>query len=212
MTIFETNQSPGTTLYGTSLFCALQNGVGDAYCQLFYKYRYPLRGYFFARGFLESDVEDLVQTVFVRLFKSRTKLNPSSGTVQSFLFGIAKNIALEARKEARETFLTKALFAKAKQIFSGCHCNKDLYLNELLNDIESCVKKLPQRQRDVFTLVHWEGFPPGLAAAELGINVETLMRTDRRALQRLRKQIRSKRSSDPEIRRYLIKVVNEIKL
>lgn len=211
MTIFEAKQSSGTVLYGAGLVAALQNGDSDAYRQLFYEYRYPLRGFFSARGFLEADIEDLVQTVFVRLFKSRNKLNPSIGTIQSFLFGIAKKIALEANKESRETFLKMALIAKAKKIFSECNYNTDIYLNELMKHIESCVQKLPKRQRDVFTLVHWEGFPPGLAADELGINVKTLMRTERRAIRRLRKQIQDKGPGESEIHQYLMEMVTDIK-
>lgn len=191
---FETGEGNDSCIAHVADVTALRKGDQKAYFQVCKSYRYVLRTYFASRGFCCSELDDLVQRVFIRLFKVRRKLDHTKGTIHSYVFGIARKILLEAKYEKKRASIRRLMLVQnLKDMDLNNGIDGVIEANELRENIEQQIKELPSRQREVITLVHLHALTSSAAAKKLGISVETLLRTERRALRRIKKQIQQKK-------------------
>lgn len=116
------------------------------------QYRTPLRRFFASRTDNPSDVDDLVQKVFVRMIQ-RTESEPIE-RVQQYLFQVAASVLYDERKRAKLRFerdhvsYDEAEHAVAEEgtpehILAG---------QELAARIACALRQLPSRTRDVYFL------------------------------------------------------------
>ncbi len=168
----------------------LHDGNEDAYTELFRRYRDPLLRYFFGHGCSRPDAEDLIQEVFVCLFKVRRKLNPGKGNIQSFLLGITKKVLL---KKAVSQRMAKSIIFVATEVLEkiqiGNFTASEVAARELMDDIRREAGKLSRMQQRVFTLLYLRGISEEKAAKRLRISLENLRRTERLALRKLKKHL-----------------------
>src|SRR5579862_8843354 len=67
----------------------------EMFGMVFQQHRYPLRGFLRQyTGTIEA-AEDLVQETFLQLWRRPTGFDPQRGTLKQYLFGIARNLALQ---------------------------------------------------------------------------------------------------------------------
>jgi len=72
------------------------SGDPVAFGALVSRYQYSLFGYLGRMGFGQSVCEDLAQEAFLRAWKNREKYNADKASVSTWLFTIARNLALTA--------------------------------------------------------------------------------------------------------------------
>ncbi|MBI2519551.1 MAG: sigma-70 family RNA polymerase sigma factor [Bdellovibrio sp.] len=77
-------------------------GNRNAFKLLVIRYQRPLFSFFRKFRFPPQKIEELVQDVFLKVFKSLPTFDSSKGTFSSWAFSIAKNIALNELKRKGE--------------------------------------------------------------------------------------------------------------
>lgn len=150
--------------------------------------KYATRIYKFS-FFLLKDTgmsEDVVQEVFVKLWDSRIKLNPS-GNLWTYLYVLAKRLSLNKLRtySKTETMMDHLWNTISQQ--SDCSHEK-LVAKELSKHLAGVLQELPDRQRQVFTLSRFEGFSHQEIAQQLDISPNTVKNHMIQALKIIRKQ------------------------
>ena len=100
------------------LMLAFQGGSGEAFTELFQRYRDRIYGFFRRRLQHPSRAEELAQETFVAILKAVERYEPRA-LFRTYLYGIALNLlAAERRKSGREVAKAKA----ANPLGRRLHC------------------------------------------------------------------------------------------
>jgi RNA polymerase sigma-70 factor (family 1) len=153
------------------LIIALKNGDASAFDEVFRNYGKRL--YHFALGYLKSsaDAEEIVQEVFMKIWRNRATLDPDL-SFSAYVFKIAyRDIALQLRRIMRRQAYCHETLENFHPSAENLDERTDYHL--LIERIERLVGKLPERQREVFTLHKIEGLPVAEVALKLGIAAKT---------------------------------------
>ncbi len=154
----------------SELVKALSQGEIKAFNDLFKIY--GNRIFRFALGYLksESDAEELVQDVFLKIWEKRRDLNENL-SFKSYIFTISFNII-------RKHFVRKALSAKyfEHQIIDDLNFDtiQNIDYQSTKKLIDTLIDQLPPRRKEVFIKSRLEGFTVKEIADELGTSPKTV--------------------------------------
>jgi len=150
--------------------------------QLFDAYRVRLLGYVTAFGINGHDSEEIVQEVFLALFR-HLSMGKSRGNLRSWLFRVAHNLALKQRQADR-----RCSFGPWQDV--EAHCDPALNPEELAVSaqrqrlLSSVVSALPEQDRMCLYL-RAEGFRYREIANVLGISLGSISISLARTMARL---------------------------
>ncbi len=173
------------------IFSEIVIGNEDAFKKLYTIYFSRLND--FAKKVTRDDEisQDIVQEVFVKIWEKRSELkgvNP-----EAFLFRLVRNRCIDYIKHLRvvnnrmEEVRTKSKYEELYRIdFIG---NEPYILieQELRDKIESVIRTLPDRCREVFILSRMQGLKNREIAEKLNINIKNVERHLSRAFEAFRK-------------------------
>jgi RNA polymerase sigma-70 factor (ECF subfamily) len=136
-----------------------------------------------------AEAEDLVQDVFLGLWRRRTEL-PAEDAVRPYLYRAAHNRALNVVRNRRvaEAAAERELI-EAQMEAQTAAAAADLEADELARLVESAIARLPERCRMVFLLSRENGLSYAEIAGTLGISVKTVETQMGRALKFLRAEL-----------------------
>jgi RNA polymerase sigma-70 factor, ECF subfamily len=140
--------------------------------------------------------EEILQEVFLRAWQHAHAFDDSRGTVRSWLYGIAHNLALnELRRRRRRPQLQSRLASAdpdgddhAGSVAAGSDPAVDAWCAVRDAELAHALDQLPPGQRAVL-LLYGEGFSQSEIAAKLGEPLGTIKSRMRRALGRLRETL-----------------------
>jgi len=165
---------------------------GDAFEALFHAYYARLCD--FVQSYVRSPdlAEELVQTVFLRVWEHRATWEPTTG-VRAYLFAACRNQALGAVKHERVVALV-ARRAICEDIALGIAAppmgpDDALQATELTAVLREAVNRLPERRRIVVILRWQQQMSYAEIARVLGISVKTVEVQLGRALASFRRQL-----------------------
>jgi RNA polymerase sigma-70 factor (ECF subfamily) len=162
------------------LILEFQRGSGEAFDELFARYREPIYGFFRRRLSDPQRAEDLTQETFLAVIRSANRYEPRS-LVRTYLYGIAlKLVAAERRKAAR----TKTGTAGEPSI----HPNSDASLW-----IREALQKLDAAEREILMLREYEQLSYNEIAALLRLPLNTVRTRLFRARLTLKEQLHATR-------------------
>jgi len=173
---------------------AVRVRLGDesAFESLFEAYYPPLCD--FVHSYLRSaeSAEEVVQTVFLRIWEQRATWEPTTG-VRAYLFAACRNQALGILKHERVVVRT-ATRATREELALGMGRgapapDAELHAAELAKALRAAVHALPERRRMVVVLRWQHQMSYAEIASVLGISVKTVEVQMGRALASLRKQL-----------------------
>ena len=148
----------------------------------------------FAQSYLHSaeSAEEVVQTVFLRIWEQRATWEPTTG-VRAYLFAACRNQALGILKHERVVVRTAAR-ATHEDLALGVGSptpapDAELHAAELATAVREAVHALPERRRMVVVLRWQHQMSHTEIANVLGISVKTVEVQMGRALASLRKQL-----------------------
>jgi RNA polymerase sigma-70 factor (ECF subfamily) len=136
--------------------------------------------YAYAAGLLRdrAAAEDVTATAFERAYRKRSRFDPSRGNGRAWLFGIARNAALdELRRRGRQAELTTDPIDTTS---AGTERSEHRLL------LVSALKKLDPRERELVALKFFAGLANAEIAAVLGISESNAGTKLHRAVTKLR--------------------------
>ena len=158
----------------------LKNDSPIAFEKLYNRYNKKL--YHFAESYLEdnSEAEEVVQSVFVKLWENRCSLNETL-SVKSFIYKSTVNACYNflKKKVIRNRYLENELLkinVNEDRSYDG------IFYKDLKHQIDSSISSLPPRQQHIFYLSRFEGLSHLEIAKRLNISVRTVENQIYRAL------------------------------
>jgi RNA polymerase sigma-70 factor (family 1) len=136
-------------------------------------YYYP-RLFHFSRSILkiETEIDDLLQEVFVKLWLNRQKIG-NAETFNSYIFTITKNEVLNLiRTNLRNNSFKNELFQRS--VAEEFQLQGQLEFNEVKSGIDQVVSRLPEKRRQIFILSRTEGLSNKEIAQQLNISEKTV--------------------------------------
>jgi RNA polymerase sigma-70 factor (ECF subfamily) len=166
-------------------------GVGEtaALAALFDRYRSHVRR-FISRlaGSDARDLDDLVQTTFLEIYRAARKFRGAS-TVRSWVFGIAVNVVRQhARGERRRKDAMQRLVSVPAATVR--HADESTLGRQQLERLARALEELPDEQRVAFVMCDLEEIPGTEAAKTLGVRAGTLWRRLHQARMALRAAVK----------------------
>ena len=169
----------------TELIASLQRGSVTAFEILFETYSQKLYRFSFSYLKSETEAEDLVQEVFLKIWQNRSSLKADT-SFQSYLFTIAFHAILKC-------FNNKALQQKFQLDLFESLASENPSLEEQLNfetliaRLNQLIEQLPTRRKEIFFKRKKEGKSIQNIAMEMGISEKTVENQITEAMNSLRK-------------------------
>lgn len=161
-----------------------------AFDLLYEQYSHKLYTFIYKLLKNETEAEEIVQEVFVKLWESRQKLDHSK-LLHSFIFTIAYNHSIDL---IRKQINNKKYLEHLKQsslIDSSPSVISQVEYNELNKQVEDLIGQLPERQKQIYRLHREEGLTYSEIATRLGISKNTVENHMVKALKYLRDHLDS---------------------
>lgn len=134
--------------------------------------------YFVRRVVVREDAADLLGETLLTLWRRAVDVPVTDEAARMWLFGVARRVlATHRRGRHRRCALAERL--RAELAVTGATGDP------VAEHVRAAVRALPERDRELVGLIHWEGFGPAEAAAILGIRPGTARMRYQRARERL---------------------------
>lgn len=171
------------------LVLLLQKGNVAAFDSLFGAYSQKLYGFALKYFKNQSDAEELVQEVFVKVWENRQTLK-SELSFKSYLFTIALNqIRKHFNKKATSLKYFESLQNDPEMVDHPSLHNDDYEL--VFQEINKLIEQMPPRRREIFIKSKLEGKSSKEIAAELNISAGTVDNQVSEALRFMRSKLNS---------------------
>ncbi|MEI6137976.1 MAG: RNA polymerase sigma-70 factor [Mariniphaga sp.] len=175
------------------MIALLQKGSVTAFERLFKNYGQKL--YRFSHRYLksESEAEDVVQEVFLKLWENRTGLRTGT-SFQSYLFTIAFNVIQKNfNKKAVQDNFRMTLFEQLAEENSTLEDQPGFEL--LMHKLDLLIDQMPARRKEIFLKRKKEGKSVGDIATEMDISKKTVENQITEAMNYLRKSFSEDKTS-----------------
>ena len=158
--------------------------VESAILDLFTECRPPLRRYVGSLGLRAADAEDLVQDVFLSLFR-HLQQNKPRGNLKGWVFIVARNLALKHRARARRRASVDGDIASAAEpVDSALSVEEDLARLERQQRLLNVLRALPDRDRRCLYL-RAEGFRYREIAGRLDMSLGAVSKSIARSIAKM---------------------------
>ena len=135
----------------------------------------------------DAIAEDIVQEFFIKLWQNRKSLTISD-SIKSYCYQSVKNRCIShLRKQKFNTEYIEAQYDIGSNIFT----NDSVEYKELKFAFENCLKSIPPRCKQIFTLGRLEEFSQKKISEQLGISINTIKVQMGRALALLQNCIKT---------------------
>lgn len=138
-----------------------------------FAYYYP-RLYHFSKSILkiETDIDDICQEVFVKIWLNRHKIN-NADTFNAYIFTITKNEVLNLIRSnvKKQTFLDQLFHLSVAEEYQT---QNFIEYDEIKSGIDKIVAGLPEKRQRVFILSRTEGLTNKEIAEQLNISEKTI--------------------------------------
>lgn len=158
----------------------VQAGRTDEFARLVQRYE---SGLFRMVGNLveRAQVEDIVQDAFVAAFTNICRFDPNRGSFCAWLYRIARNLALNARKKKRDQPLPEGMVIVDERTPAD-----DVQKDEIFRLLDRALEELPFQDRVIFVLAEIEGLSYAEIASIQGLRLGTVKSRLARTRARLR--------------------------
>lgn len=130
-----------------------------------------------------SAAEDITAQAFERAYRRRASFNPKRGSHRAWLFGIARNAALdELRRRQRQAELAKEPIDAA----AGEALDQAAEASLRRTTVRSAIAGLSARERELIALKYFAGLDNGEIAAVIGVSESNAGTRLHRVIEKLR--------------------------
>lgn len=144
-----------------------------AFNAIYNKYSYKLHEFILMYLKQEEDAEEIVQEVFIKLWKSRDKIDVYS-SFESFLFTIAYNASISLLRKRVSEKKSREYLKSLQQIDTTEQVIDEIQFKELDQKVQSLLEQLTPRQKEIYLLSREEGLTHKEIAQKLNISESTV--------------------------------------
>ena len=169
----------------------VKNGDVDAFEQIITKYEKKIFGLIYNMLRNENEIEDVAQEVFIKVYKNLDKFHGDS-SLYTWIYKIATNLCLDQIKKRKEViYIDEKLQLDDGevefQIPSDEKLQDEIYeQKELKQKLESCIDKLPEKQKAMIVLRDIKGLSYDEIAEILDLKLGTVKSQINRARLKLK--------------------------
>ncbi len=169
----------------SALIEGLRQGDFEAFNHIYDLYAHKLLGYAIAHINSESEAEDLVQEVFISLWKNRQSIKCS---IKSYLFtALKKRIISSWRTTVQSQMYTD--YVELMELNISDSGIPPIEYTEFCNKVSALVNSLPATQREVIRLSRFENLSYPEIAERLGLTHQSVKNALSKGLSTLRKYL-----------------------
>lgn len=147
---------------------------------------------------LESDVEDLVQEVFLQFYRSQTLLRDRAA-LRPFLFAISLRVTIREIRSRRARKRARPANHSGDMLGSSFIPPADFEAREAIAGMRAMLDRVDPKDREVFVLRHVEGLELTEVAETLDMSVATV----KRRLARIAGRVNTKGKNDQRLVEYV---------
>jgi RNA polymerase sigma-70 factor (ECF subfamily) len=164
----------------------IAGGDRDAF-RRFYD-RYATLAFTFALRLLgsQSDAEDLVQEIFLQVWRQAQAYSRERGTPEAWLITMTRSRAIDKLRSIRRRGMAILTPNEPSGVESVAQAERPTQAPEVKLTVEGVLGKLPEAQRLVLELAYFDGLTQTEIAARLGEPLGTVKSRMRAGLERLR--------------------------
>jgi len=186
----------GTALFDldAALMLKVREGCTTSFNALLERHRTPVIHYLFRLVQNRAIAEELAQEVFLRVYRSREKYEPSA-KFTTWLFRIATNLAFnwlrdEKAHKSQESLDDEASGAATRRIFDRHPSVESVLVREVkLNEVRDAIGRLPEKQRAAVLMHKYQEMEYSQIAKVLGCSESAVKSLIFRAYESLRARL-----------------------
>ncbi len=171
----------------------LRKGDVEAFDLVYQRYAGKLYAFSFKYLKSKEEAEELVQSVFLKVWENQKKLNKDS-SFKSYLFTIAYNeiCNLFRRRKYQQSFIDKTMIGNLE---SSGETEDQIEFQFVLEQIAQIIDKLPEKQRAIFLKSRQDGKSTKEIAEEFGLSRGTVDNYISESLKFIRANLKDKHLS-----------------
>ncbi|MGM9644958.1 MAG: RNA polymerase sigma factor [Eubacteriales bacterium] len=143
-------------------------------------------GFVRSKIFNQAEAEDIVQTVFLKVYGNLDKYDETKASLSTWIYTITRNTVYDYLKEKRDHPVLELI---DNTVDPAEEPDDSILNNEALEELASALEKLPQKERDVIILIYYQGKPKTEVAKILDITYGQLRYLHDKALSRLKEML-----------------------
>jgi RNA polymerase sigma-70 factor (ECF subfamily) len=161
------------TKANTELVKLLKKGDMAAFDAIYNSYCHKLHEFVIRYVKQEEDAEGIVQEVFIKIWNARGKIDVYA-SFESFLFTIAYNSTMSLLRKRVSESKSREYLKSQQQIDTADQVIDEIQFKELNSKVQSLLKKLTPRQKEIYLLSREEGLTHKEIAKKLSISENTV--------------------------------------
>ncbi|MCI0414389.1 sigma-70 family RNA polymerase sigma factor [bacterium] len=144
----------------------------------------------------KAEAEDVLQEIFVQVWRDAPRFDPRRGSPRSWLFTIARSRALDRYRSRK--IAQNRMEEETSAAINGISSQEDLQSTRIRNQyVAKALNKLTRKQRMVLEMLYYEGFTQEEISERLAEPVGTIKSRVRSALIALRFHFNKRREKKP---------------
>ena len=171
----------------TQLMLRMKEGSEEAFREIYQLYARPLANFFYRMAWNRSLVDDLVQDVFLRLWRAAPGYEPTAKP-STYIFRIAHNLWINQATRRRAEALEDADRPVERDPAA------DLERMEVRQAVQRAIDALPAGERECLVLSEYNGLKYAEISEVLGIPIGTVKSRVFSAVQRLKVALKDHKS------------------
>lgn len=155
-----------------------RQGKEQAFLRLFDEHYLPLFRFSWRITRSMADAEEIVQECFLTLLRPSCSFDPARAAVRTYLFGAVRNQSLNRLRRREQSTMPEQTEHRTPETTA--------LENEMIEAVATAIAALPESQREVLLLAHYEQMP----LAEIAEITESEVSAVKSRLQRARATLR----------------------
>lgn len=129
-----------------------------------------------------NDVEDIVQTVFLKVYSNLDKYDEIKASFSTWIYIITHNTVYDYLKDKRDHPVIELI---ENTVYSAEEPDDSLLNQEALEELARALQKLPQNQRDIIILIYYKNLDRRKVAEMFGMTYGQVRYLHDKAMKRL---------------------------